>query len=150
MKGGDIRRSWWPGCRAVSPNPPVWKCCIQKPNFTNVTIDTCHKMLGTSLSNGKKIFFCIPRSFFFVINICDQGKTLCSPCTVTRAPLRSTTLSHKQYDFREEKILFIKCVLRYSAQFLCEIFLIKRKIQRDTAINVRRSPCKVPVILVSF
>ena len=31
---GDIRRSWWPGCRTISPNPPVRKCCIQKP--TNI------------------------------------------------------------------------------------------------------------------
>jgi len=41
VKGGDIRPSWWPGCRTISPNPPVWKCCIQKPN---VTINTWHKI----------------------------------------------------------------------------------------------------------
>jgi len=35
--GGDIRWSWWPGCRIISHNPPVWKCCIQKPNVTTNT-----------------------------------------------------------------------------------------------------------------
>ena len=77
-RGGDIRRSWWSGCRTIYPNPPVWKCCIQKPNVTNVTINTWHKSLETNLSNGKKNV-CIPRSFL-VINVCNQGKTLCSPC----------------------------------------------------------------------
>jgi len=27
----------------------------------------------------KKIYVCIPRSFL-VINVCNEGKTLCSPC----------------------------------------------------------------------
>ena len=45
---------------------------------TNRTINTGHKSLETDLSNGKK-YICIPRSFL-VINVCDQGKTLCSPC----------------------------------------------------------------------
>ena len=38
------------------------------------------------------------------------------------------------------------CVL-ISLQLLSEPFLILRRIQRDTAINVQSSPCKVPVIL---
>jgi hypothetical protein len=29
------------------------------------------------------VYFCIPRSFF-VINVCKQEKTLCSPCTFTK------------------------------------------------------------------
>jgi len=47
----------------------------------NVTINTWHKILETNLSNGKKKYVCIPRSFL-VINACNQGKTLCSPCII--------------------------------------------------------------------
>ena len=39
----------------------------------------CWKILETNFSNGKKKYICIPRSFL-VINVCNQGKTLCSPC----------------------------------------------------------------------
>ena len=63
----------------MSPKPTVWKCCIQKPN---VTINTCYNILETNLSNGKK-YVSIPRSFL-VINICNQGKTLCTTCKLLR------------------------------------------------------------------
>ena len=46
----------------------------------------CYKQ--TSLSwvtfggrGGEYIYICIPRSFL-VINVCNQGKNLCSPCTI--------------------------------------------------------------------
>ena len=45
----------------------------------NITINTRHKILEINLSNGKKKYVCIPRSFL-VINVCNQGKILCSPC----------------------------------------------------------------------
>ena len=48
----------------------------------NITKNTWHKILETNLSNGKKKCVCIPRSFL-VINICNQGKTLCSLRTST-------------------------------------------------------------------
>jgi hypothetical protein len=50
----------------------------------------------------------------------------------------------------EKRLLNIKCVFWYSLQLLSEIFLILRRIQRDIAINVRLSSCKIPVILVRF
>jgi hypothetical protein len=46
-------------------------------------------------------------------------------------------------------LLTIKCVL-ISLQFLSQTFLIVRRIQRDIIINVQKSSCKVPVILVRF
>jgi len=47
--------------------------------FQNVT--QLKKFLETNLSNGKKNV-CIPRSFP-VINVCSQGKNLCSPCIIS-------------------------------------------------------------------
>ena len=44
----------------------------------------------------------------------------------------------------------IKCAFRSSLQFLFETFLIIRRIQRVTFINVETSSCKVHVILVGF
>ena len=41
------------------------------------------------------------------------------------------------------------CVLIFCTK-LSATFLIKRRIQRDIIINVRRSACKVPGILVGF
>jgi hypothetical protein len=43
----------------------------------------------------------------------------------------------------------IMCVW-YSLQLLFETFIILRKIQRDTVINVKKSSRQVPVILVVF
>ena len=48
-----------------------------------------------------------------------------------------------------KKHLNIKCVFWFSLQLLIEIFLVLRT-QRDIIINVRRSFCKVLVILVRF
>jgi hypothetical protein len=46
--------------------------------FLNVT-QLKKFFLETNYSNGKKCVF-IPRSFL-VINVCNQGETLCSPCS---------------------------------------------------------------------
>jgi hypothetical protein len=48
-----------------------------------------------------------------------------------------------------KKLLSVKCVFRFSLQGLSLIFLILRIIQRDI-INIHRSSCKVPIILVRF
>ena len=47
-----------------------------------------------------------------------------------------------------EKLLNLKYVS--SLQSFSEIFLIQRRIERDIVIDVGRSLCKVPVILVRF
>jgi len=41
------------------------------------------------------------------------------------------------------------CVVIFSVN-LCETFLILKRIQRGIIINVYRSSCKLPVILVIF
>ena len=51
--------------------PPVWRCTILLENYPR---------------NGKKLYVCIPLSVL-VINVCIQGKTLCSPYTlINREP----------------------------------------------------------------
>jgi len=62
----------------------------------------------------------------------------------------SSTLSHKGTIFGGGELMDIKCVLIYFTAFFPEIFLILRRIQRDTLTNVQRSLCKVPVILFRF
>jgi hypothetical protein len=54
--------------------------------------------------------------------------------------------SRKGYDFLKN---FLKIIYFYFP-FNFETFLIIRGIQRDTIINVHKSSCKVPVILIKF
>jgi hypothetical protein len=57
-------------------------------------------------------------------------------------------LSHKRQDFRK-KVIEHKMGVCLSL-LLSEIFLILRRIQRDTVACVQRSSREVPVILVRF
>jgi len=41
-----IRRSWWPGSRTISPNPPVWKYCIQKTDENANPSAEVHHLVG--------------------------------------------------------------------------------------------------------
>jgi len=50
----------------------------------------------------------------------------------------------------KKKLLNIKCVSWFSLQLLPGTFLILRRIQPDSIINVDRSLCKLPVILARF
>jgi len=60
-----------------------------------------------------------------------------------------STLSHKRQDIRHKATEHKMCVF-ISSKILSEIFLILRIMQRDTAIQVHRSLCKVLVILAIF
>ena len=51
--------------------------------------------------------------------------------------------------FRKKSLLIIKCVLIFCTTF-SETFLILRRNEQDIIINVHRSSCKVPVILLRF
>jgi hypothetical protein len=50
----------------------------------------------------------------------------------------------------KKKFIYIKCLLRFSLQFLSETFLILMRSERDITRNVNRSSCKGPVVLVRF
>ena len=60
-----------------------------------------------------------------------------------------STLSHRLYDFRK-RLLNIKCVFWFSLQLLSETFLILRRIQRDTVINVYTSSCRISSIVLRY
>ena len=60
-----------------------------------------------------------------------------------------STFSHKRHDFRNQKALLnIKCVFRFSVQFVSQMYLIIRRNERDIIKLVRWSSYKVRVILV--
>ena len=50
----------------------------------------------------------------------------------------------------EKKLLNIKCVFRFSVQFLSQTLLILRRTERDMIKNVYWYLCEVLVILVRF
>ena len=64
------------------------------------------------------------------------------------------TLCHKRHNFsikkkKKKAIEHKMCVLIFSINFL-EIFLILKRIQKRTVINVHRSSCKMLVVLARF
>jgi hypothetical protein len=59
------------------------------------------------------------------------------------------TLSHKWHDIRKKVIEHKMCFL-FSLKCFSVTFLILRRIQRDIAINLYRSSCKVPGILMKL
>ena len=66
------------------------------------------------------------------------------------ALLYFSTLSHKLHCFRKKRVLNIKRLFWFPAQFLFETFLIVRRSERNVIINVHMCSCVVPVILVRF
>jgi hypothetical protein len=77
----------------------------------------------------KKKYVCIPRSFL-VINICNQGKTLCSPCTLFPSNCWPCHLWGSHSD-----VLEVSAVVRYDAVSLGSRFRTFRKY-----ISKRRQP----------
>jgi len=66
--------------------------------FQNVTQLKRVFFLENNLSNGKKNYVCIPCSFL-LINVCNQGKTLCSPCII------------KLSQYVVVKVFYIDCIM---------------------------------------
>jgi hypothetical protein len=73
------------------------------------------------------------------------------PCALPDSIQYFSTLFYKRHDFRKKKkgIQRTMCVVTFST-FLSEKFLIAIRIEREVIKNVRRSSCKVTVILVRF
>ena len=71
-------------------------------------------------------------------------------CNVFCGPSGSTTfsaISHRQYDYRKKVTEYKMCFL-FSLQLLFETFLILKRNQQDTAVNMKTSLCKITVIFV--
>ena len=60
-----------------------------------------------------------------------------------------STLFHKRHDFRKN-VTEHKMCFDFLYNFFSETYLILRRIEQDIIINVRRSSCKVLIILVRF
>jgi len=62
-----------------------------------------------------------------------------------------STLSHKGKDLQKKKTLLnIMCVFDFLYNFFSNTFLIPRRNEGNVIINVFRSSCTVPVIVVRF
>jgi hypothetical protein len=105
------------------------------------------------LLQWESLKYCILLEFVFALELVIQHAMRMHPSVLSSSVVcpfltYSTTLSHKQHDFRKKKLLNTKvCSLQL---FLSETFFVIRKIQRDIITKVHRSPCKVNVIIVRF
>jgi hypothetical protein len=70
-------------------------------------------------------------------------------CATRVALQHISTLPHKRHNLKENVYIETKmCVLIFYTS-LSEIFLIPRITERDMIINMRWSPCKIPIIFVT-
>jgi hypothetical protein len=70
-------------------------------------------------------------------------------CSLSSFTIFSHLISYTAW-FSKIEFLNTKCTFWFSLQMFSEIFLIPRRIQRDTAITAHASSCKVAVIFVGF
>jgi hypothetical protein len=123
--------------------------------------DTDHLLPSSAeLKNCVELYLCSP---IYLTTCVNPGAWACTSAYVRVALLSqhapycgisvSTTFFHiyliNGATFGK-KLLKIKCVFSFSLQLIFEIFLIIRKIQRDSVINVKTSSCKAHTILVGF
>jgi len=153
----------WVACNITTPVRQTFRSCIIplqiKSHLKYFTYNECSEMKYSIIyllhvTSGHGIL--LPKKF-----VCKQDRK----CTYNLALWRFrvtgvavekepwivcfSTLSHSRHDFRKH-LLSIKCVFWFSLQLSSEMFLILRGVQRFVIINVSRSACKVPVILVRF
>ena len=100
--------------------------------------------------SGRAISVTYPESVFVALHI--QRVMRMGHIVICSLPFVQyfSTLSHKRYNFRKEKLLNIKFVFRFSLQLLPETFFILGRTERDMTKIFYWSSCEVPVILVRF
>ena len=134
-------------CKAILPRVRIKKQdgqCRYKRNFEalspkycgrgkaiSITYSECVSVaLLTSMQSARSLLCCLlwPVRLYYIFPYCHLDGTIFGG---------------------KEKLFNIKRVFLVSLQFLCEAFLILRRIER-CIVNVRRCSCEVPVILVRF
>jgi hypothetical protein len=109
----------------------------------------CEKRLQTCRKTDYRMneFWTCLCSFIFIQHKKCMRRIILSSVVCPVLPYTST-LSHKRRDVWEN-VLNIRYVFWFFLQRFSETFICVRT-QRDTTINVHRSSCKVPFILVRF
>jgi hypothetical protein len=120
--------------------------CSAVPQETAAHTETCSRK---PCCRGKAISItyseCVP-----VALVIQHAKRMRHMSSVAcPAPSYFSTLSHKRHDFRGKKVIEHNMCSDFLCNFCLKTFLILRGIQRDI-INVHRSSCKVPIIVVRF
>jgi hypothetical protein len=109
----------------------------------------CCRTKARSITYSVCVCVCVCVCVALVIQHAKRMRPIILSCVAYLAVPYFSTLSHKRHDFRKKKSERQMCVLIFFT-LLSATFFTLRRIQRDTAINVHRSSCKVPVILVTF
>jgi hypothetical protein len=103
-------------------------------------------LLHNQVCHGKAVIITCSECVFVALDIHHTQlirRIILSYMALTDIPI-FLTLSHKRHDLKR------KVVERKFLQILSENFFILRKTELDIIINVLKSLCKVPVILVLF
>jgi hypothetical protein len=101
----------------------------------------CEKAVSTTYSECMCLHSCLSYP------ACKKYLPIILPSVACQALPYFSKVSHKWHDFQKNVIEY-KMSVSFSTTF--ETFLILRRIRQDSIINVRRSSCKVPIILVWF
>ena len=98
------------------------------------------------------IIFVVEKQYFLIlwVCVCSLNYPACKAHASVACPALPYILRYLTNGTIFGKSLHVKYVFWFSLQISSEIFLIVRGNQWDIIINVHRSSCKVPVILVRF
>ena len=144
----------------ISKNGTFLHILINRQCTYNVTLRYFHEK---NVSLGKAVsltYFCV----CVCVGGCTSGGVCLRVCSLTNPECNEPPYCHLgplrlnqifwHYLIKgtalRKSLLKIKCVFSFSTQLLFEIFLIPRRFQTHTVLNVKTSSCKVPYILVGF
>jgi hypothetical protein len=125
---------------------------IKLKKTRNATYNVTYRRVGLTTVAVEK--YCI-----FWVRVCSHNYPSCNfSCSVLYRHLWPVWLYHIFPHYLtngtifggKEKLFNLKCVFWFSLQLCLNIFFILRSIKRYIIINVHKSSCKVPVILVTF
>jgi hypothetical protein len=137
------------------------QCCVCQYNTgRKIGIETRHAMYAKqNVEARSRNHCCRGKAISIIYSECVcclsyPAHTAHAPYYIVTCGLSGCTIFFTHYLINctifGKMLLNIKCVFWFSLQLLSETFLILRRIQRDIIINVHRSSCRVPVVLVRF